>query len=163
MALLISDANIFIDFEDGGLLEALFRLPESIGVPDLLFEDELRDQHAHLVGHGLVLVELSVDTLARVVELAGKHSKPSRLDLAAMAAAEQEACPLLTGDRNLRVAAEAEGIEVHGTLWVAECLVVAGVVSVDELRDAYAKMKASDRRLPWAEVDRQLRRLETGT
>ena len=53
MALLISDANIFIDFEDGGLLEALFRLPESVGVPDLLFEDELRDQHAHLVDQGL--------------------------------------------------------------------------------------------------------------
>ena len=80
-----------------------------------------------------------------------------------MAAAEQEACPLLTGDRNLRVAAEGEGIEVHGTLWVAERLVVAGVVSVDELRDAYAKMRASERRLPWAEVDRQLKRLETGS
>ena len=42
MPLLISDANIFIDFEEAGLLEALFRLPETIGVPDLLFEDELR-------------------------------------------------------------------------------------------------------------------------
>ena len=59
MALLISDTNIFIDFEDGGLLQALFRLPESVGVPDLLFDDELRDEHAHLLDHGLVLVELS--------------------------------------------------------------------------------------------------------
>ncbi|MEC7518624.1 MAG: PIN domain-containing protein [Myxococcota bacterium] len=159
MALLISDTNIFIDFEDGGLLQALFRLPESVGVPDLLFEDELRDEHAHLLDHGLVLVELSAGTIARAVELAAKYRKPSRLDLAALAAAEQESCPLLTGDRSLRSAARAEGVEVHGTLWVAERLVRAGVVSTPQLRTAYAKMKASGRRLPWVEVERQLQRL----
>ncbi|MGM0575957.1 MAG: DUF3368 domain-containing protein [Myxococcota bacterium] len=162
MALLISDANIFIDFEDGGLLDALFRLPESVGVPDMLFEDELRGQHEHLVDHGLVLVELTSATLIRVVELAGEHSKPSRLDLAALAAAEQEGCPLLTGDRNLRMAAQEEGVEVHGTLWVAERLVAVGVITAAQLREAYGRMKASDRRLPWAEVARQLARLEGG-
>lgn len=159
MTLLISDANIFIDFEDGGLLEALFRLPEAIAVPDLLFEDELREQHVNLIEHGLVLVELTEETLDRVLELGGRYSKPSRIDLAALAAAEQEACPLLTGDRNLRAAAQAEGIEVHGTLWVTERLVAAGFISVEALRGAYAKMKASDRRLPWADVEQQLKRL----
>ena len=33
MTLLISDANIFIDFEDGGLLEALFRLASDRRLP----------------------------------------------------------------------------------------------------------------------------------
>jgi hypothetical protein len=160
VALLISDTNILIDFEDGGLLESLFGLPESVGVPDLLFESELRDRHSHLVEHGLVLVELTAVTLTRVVELAGRYGKPSRLDLAALAAAEQEACPLLTGDQNLRSAAEAEGVEFHGTLWVAERLAAAGVVTVAELRAAYARMKANGRRLPWAEAERRLARLE---
>ncbi|PIE25398.1 MAG: DUF3368 domain-containing protein [Planctomycetota bacterium] len=161
MALLISDTNIFIDFEDGGLIEELFRLPESLGVPDLLFEDELSEQHSQLLDHGLVLVELSGETLDRVVQLGLSYSSPSRLDLAAMAAAEQEACPLLTGDSKLRAAAEAEGIEVHGSLWLAERLVLTGIITVKRLRDAYAKMEASNRRLPWAEVARQLKRLGT--
>lgn len=160
MALLLSDANILIDFEEGGLLVALFRLPVSIGVPDLLFEDELRQQHAHLLEHGLVLVELSAESVSRAVELASRYRKPSRLDLAALAAAEQAGCPLLTGDRNLRFAAEAEGVEVHGTLWLAERLVVDRVVSVEALRLAYANMRAYGRRLPWLEVEQQLRRLK---
>ncbi len=160
MALLIGDSNIFIDFEEGGLLEALFRLPEEVGVPDLLFEEELRGQHEALLDDGLVLVQLTPETLQRVVRLASAHRKPSRLDLAALAAAEQEACPLLTGDRNLRAAATTEGVEVHGTLWVARRLVDAGVVSVSVLREAYAKMEAGGRRLPWDKVAAQLEELE---
>jgi predicted nucleic acid-binding protein len=161
VALLVSDANIFIDLEDGGLVEAIFRLPETVAVPDLLFEDELRHQHAHLIDHGLVLVELSSDSLARVVQLAGKYFRPSRLDLAALAAAEQQKCPLLTGDRNLRSAALAEGVEVHGTLWLADRFVSSGIVSLAQLREAYARMRVAGRRLPWAEVDEQLRRLSS--
>lgn len=159
MALLISDANIFIDFEDGGLLEAIFRLPESVGVPDVLFEDELSDQHGQLIDYGLVLVQLGDEAMDRVITLAGRYRKPSRLDLVALVAAEQEGCPLLTGDRNLRLAAEAEGIEVHGTLWLGERLVSAQVIAVEELRAAYTKMKASDRRLPWVDIEAQLKRL----
>lgn len=158
--MLISDANIFIDLEDGGLLDALFRLPEPIGVPDLLFEDELRQRHEHLLDHGLVLIELSAETLVRVLDLARRYEKPGRLDLSALGAAEQEGCPLLTGDKALRSAAQAEGVEVHGTLWLAERLVTAQVITVSELREAYSKMKATDRRLPWAEVEKQLQRLE---
>jgi hypothetical protein len=45
MPLLIGDANIFIDLEAGGLITELFRLDDRIGVPDLLFEEELRAQH----------------------------------------------------------------------------------------------------------------------
>ena len=51
MPLLISDTNIFIDFQEGKLLEELFQLTATIGVPDLLFEDELREQHEHLLDH----------------------------------------------------------------------------------------------------------------
>lgn len=159
MALLVSDANIFIDFEDGGLLDVLFGLGETIGVPDLLFEDELRAQHWDLLDRGLVLIELSAETLQYVATLSARYRRPSRLDLAALAAARQEACPLLTGDRHLRRAAEQEGVEVHGTLWLAERLVVDGLVSVSELATAYRQMRAHGRRLPWDEVDRQLARL----
>lgn len=159
MALLVSDANIFIDFDEGGLLEELFRLPDSIAVPDVLFEDELRDQHEHLLGFGLVLLELEPASVLRAAELARRYRRPSRLDLAALALAEQEGCPLLTGDRHLREAARAEEVEVHGTLWLGERLVVAGVVHVPKLRAAYERMKTAGRRLPWDEVEHQLRRL----
>ena len=49
MLLLVSDANIFIDIEDGHLTPVVFRLPYEIAVPDILFELELRERHSHLL------------------------------------------------------------------------------------------------------------------
>ncbi len=159
MQLLISDANIFIDFDVGGLLGQLFDISATIGVPDLLFEDELRDQHQDLLIHGLKLMTLEAPAIQRTIELARRYCRPSRLDLAALALAEQEACPLVTGDRRLREAADGEGVEVHGTLWVAELLFTEGIVTITELRHAYMRMRDAGRRLPWDAVEDQLRRL----
>ncbi len=160
MDLLISDANIFIDFEDGGLLTRLFEISATIAVPDILFEDELREQHEDLLECGLVLIALETSAVERTVALAARYRQPSRLDLAALALAEQEACPLVTGDRRLREAADHEGVEVHGTLWVAELLFSEGAGTVMQLRIAYARMRGAGRRLPWDAVEEQLQRLE---
>lgn len=65
MQLLISDANILIDLEEGGLLDELFLLPYQFSVPDILFHEELQNQHAHLLQKGLILGELSAETVAR--------------------------------------------------------------------------------------------------
>lgn len=54
MQLLISDANILIDLEEGELLGLLFQLPYQFSVPDILFAEELEAQHAHLPGMGLL-------------------------------------------------------------------------------------------------------------
>ncbi|MFV3328184.1 hypothetical protein ACNFG0_17185 [Pseudomonas sp. NY15372] len=59
MQLLISDANILIDLEEGELLDELFRLPYQFTVPDILFFEELEAQHGHLLRRGLSLGELS--------------------------------------------------------------------------------------------------------
>ncbi len=50
MLLLISDANILIDIEDGNLTSVIFRLPYEIAVPDILFELELRERHSSSFG-----------------------------------------------------------------------------------------------------------------
>jgi len=59
MQLLISDANILIDLEEGKLLELIFKLPYHFSTPDMLFYDELAEQHAHLLALGLNLRSLS--------------------------------------------------------------------------------------------------------
>ena len=43
--LLVSDANIFVDFECAGLTTQLFQLPVTIAVPDILFYEELEEMH----------------------------------------------------------------------------------------------------------------------
>ena len=87
------------------------------------------------------------------------HKHPSQNDLFALALAKQESCPLLTGDRRLRKAAEQEGVELKGTLWLVERMAEEAIISVEGAAEAYEGMRREKRWLPWAEVTKQLKRL----
>jgi ribosome-binding protein aMBF1 (putative translation factor) len=58
MALVVSDANVFIDLEEGGILAPLFRLPEAIAVPDVLFEDRAAGRASVVATHAPVARDL---------------------------------------------------------------------------------------------------------
>lgn len=161
MRLLISDANILIDMEVGGLLASMFRLSYRFAVPDILFAEELVQHHPELPASGLAVLPLSSSGIADAVVLLDRHRRTgvSRNDIFALALARQEACPLLTGDRCLRDVAAAERTEVHGTLWLVEQMILNGVIALADANVAYQAMREQARRLPWGEVERQLSRL----
>ncbi|MCO7633669.1 PIN domain-containing protein [Pseudomonas guariconensis] len=156
MQLLISDANILIDLEEGELLDQLFMLPYQFTVPDILFFDELEIQHGHLLERGLGLGELTSETMRYAAELTSRTAGPSRNDCFALALAKQENCPLLTGDEALRKAARKEAVEVKGTLWVVEELVRSAIITVAQAHGAYERMRANARRLPWEMAHQRL-------
>ncbi|WP_201024696.1 hypothetical protein [Chlorobium limicola] len=56
--LLISDANILIDMEAGELPETFFRLPMRIGIPDILYREEIEPDTSGLEKLGLILLEI---------------------------------------------------------------------------------------------------------
>lgn len=149
MQILISDANIFIDLEDGELLDKLFALPFTFKTPDILYTEELEDQHSHLLGCGLLLTELTGESMSYAMNLIAQVSGPSANDCFALASAKQEGCPLITGDDALRKLAKREAVVVMGTIWIVEQMVHGQVIDVDEAKKSYDKMKASGRRLPW--------------
>lgn len=154
--LLISDANIIIDMEVGGLIKQMFRLDYEFAVPDVLYETELKENHSNLPKLGLRRLELQPESVAYAVELAARYRRPGRIDLMTLALAKQEQCRLLTGDQALRDAGGAEGIEVVGTIWLVGEMLRAKIVSKKDARVAYNKMKESARRLPWVKVEKQL-------
>lgn len=158
--LLISDANILIDLEDGDLITTLFKLPFQFQVPDMLFVDELEETHGYLLDCGLQLGELSPEFMAEVEQLIQRYSQPSRYDCMALSLAKQQQCPLLTGDRALRKAAEQELIEVKGTLWIVTQLLEHTVITPHTARSAYLKMKNKGRRLPWEIAEQQIKDYE---
>jgi hypothetical protein len=158
MPILVSDANIFIDLEVGGLLEEAFGLPEEIRTPDLLFQDELAENHPELMDLGLVLGELDGAGMADLMALAGRYTGISRYDAAALAPARSIDCPLLTGDARLREAARLESVKVHGTIWLVVRMLDEGIVAPADARSAFDAMKADGRRLPWREADWMIRR-----
>lgn len=156
MQLLISDANILIDVEEGELLESMFRLPFEFCIPDILYHDELEEHHSHLPRLGLHIAELQPETMVDAENLVARYRRPSRNDCFALALARQEGCPLLTGDQELVKAAREEDVKVNGTVWLVEQMVRNGVISVDEARNAYEKMRVRARRLPWSLALRRL-------
>ena len=160
MQLLISDANILIDLEEGELIKEMFQLPFSFSIPDILFEEEMAGEHGYLPDLGLKLEELSGEVMASAEALIQKYTNPSRHDCFALALAKDKECPLLTGDKALRKAAETEAIMVNGTLWVVEQLIHQQLITPDQARQAYQRMKNSARRLPWNIAESSLQEIE---
>ncbi|MRS20404.1 DUF3368 domain-containing protein [Enterobacteriaceae bacterium RIT692] len=160
MIILISDANIIIDMEEGGLLEQLFQLPYQFVVPDLLYFDELEMHHSNLLDKGLVLRELTSTSMLYAMNLIERVRGPSRNDCFALALAKQELCPLLTGDRALSKVARTEDVEVRGTLWAVEEMIIHQIITVEIARSAYLLMQENGRRLPWDIALAQLEKIE---
>ena len=158
MLILISDANILIDIEDGNLTPVVFRLPYEIAVPDILFELELRERHSHLLEAGLKVKSLSADSVKKTESLTAQYPRPSMMDHSALALAIQEQCPLLTGDKDLRTAAKNEGVEVHGTIWIIEELLNQKLIQQTQAKVSFDVMRVKGSRLPWGEVDKLLNR-----
>lgn len=158
MQLLISDANVLIDMEVGGLLRQMFRLDATFAVPNILFEEELRDHHPDLPRLGLQSRELTDNTVdyAMALVITHRHSGASINDLLALALARQEGCALLSGDAKLRGIADIEKVEVHGTVWLVGQMVTGRVIVPRQAHAAYAKMREASRWLPWDEVKKQL-------
>lgn len=160
MLLLISDANILMDIEAGDLVAPMFSLSYQFVVPDVLYYEELEEQHAHLLDMGLQTRTLSPESVKRVQTLSQIYVKPGRNDLFALALAEVEQCPLLTGDAALRQASETEQIEVKGTVWLISQMVREQRITIPVARAALQKMRINGRRLPWDAAEQMLGAIE---
>ncbi len=160
MLAFISDANILIDVEVGGLMALMFSLGYQFAVPDVLYFEELAEHHAHWRDVGLVVQSLPAEGVARVQALSQKYKRPSRNDLFALALAEQAQCPLLTGDAALRGAAEAEQVEVKGTIWLVTEMVRKRCITATAARIAFKAMQGQGRRLPWDLAQSMLKTME---
>lgn len=163
MQSVISDANIIIDLAAGDLLPTMFLIPGvTFHVPDVLYVEELSEQYGYLPGLGLQVHQQPAAATEYVTQLRRQYRGPSTHDLFALALAHGMQCPLLTGDHALREAAGQERVEVRGTLWVVEQLLVAGLITVERAEAAYAAMRAQNSRLPWELVEDQLARWRQG-
>lgn len=158
--LLVSDTSVLVDLERGGILNALFQLPFDIGVPDVLYEEELRDwEGPNLVAAGLKVLVLDGDGVALAQRYRGHDPRLSLPDAFALALAKTENHILLAGDAGLRALAAIEEVEVHGVLWVLDRLEETGIVGSNDLLKALAGIVAHPRcRLPEAETKPRLER-----
>lgn len=59
---------------------------------------------------------------------------------------------LLTGDGSLREAAEREGVQVHGTIWLLDLMIEHDIIDKQERAASLKHMIESGSRLPCEEI-----------
>jgi predicted nucleic acid-binding protein len=135
------------------LTSKMFTLPYSFATPDILYYEELEEEHPNLLDTGLKVLRLSSETIQYTESIVSKYPKAGKNDLFALALAKQESCPLLTGDGALRKAGKKEEIQIFGTIWIMDELIKHNIITKDEAMEAYDRMKSNKRRLPWELIE----------
>jgi len=124
---------------------------------DLAFVELQSLNGGRLLELGLRLLELDEDGIEEVLALGQKYRGPKRADLASLVNCKREGVSLLTGDASLRKAAENEGVEVHGLIWILDQLVQMGCLAKKQAALSLGKIVAANDRLPKGEIRHRLR------
>jgi predicted nucleic acid-binding protein len=152
----ISDTNIWIDFRNAGLLDALFSLPFKLSCTDFVL-NELKDfDSKHLLARGLVVETLDAAATATLFDLMQAHNNSSLADVSCYQLAKQTGRPLLTGDGRLRKQAMADGLQVHGALWLLDQMVAHQIIPPKNAAKRLQSMLTSGARLPEADCQKRL-------
>ncbi len=159
----VTDTNFWIDLHVAHLLDEVFRLPCQWVIPDIVLAELQEPDPRTLRDRGLKEAELSGELVAEISGLATRYPKPSLKDLSALVLANSTGITLITGDGDLRAAAENEGVDVHGTLWVLDEMVSTQIIESRRAADALDAMVQQGRRLPEPDVEARLRRWRRAT
>lgn len=153
ITLLVSDTSVLIDLDRGAILHEIFKLPFDVGVPDLLFEGELKHwQGPALEPMGLRVLSLDGAGVSLAQAYRARERRLSLPDAFALALAKTGGHLLLAGDGSLRALAEAERVECHGVLWVLDQLEQHAVLPAGGLLKALTRIAEHPRcRLPKTE------------
>ena len=159
-----SDTNIWIDFyeirhvDHPFLLEHEFYLSAAAYEDELIKSDELREE---LLEHGLRVADITDEEFTMAETYRRIYRKLSIYDAFALAIAKARSWTLMTGDHPLRTAAEREGIECHGVIWVYDELLRSGKINTESFREAMESLLVAVQdgrcRLP---VNELIRRIE---
>ena len=164
MRIIVSDASVLFDLADAKLLLRSLRLPYEFQIADIMFAEELLSLETAtreaLLEAGLIVARFDGEEVLEAIRLRQRYRALSAPDAFALLLARRERGILPTGDRRLRNAATAEGIERHGHLWMIEQLSEHAIVADGVLAKVLLAWKEDPRvRLPDDENDALRERL----
>lgn len=154
---LISDTNIWIDFQHADLLEEIFSLPFEFLTTDFVIDELQQPEGAMLVSLGLKVAVMDGADVGALFSLSQEHDHSSLPDMSCFFIASKMGYPLLTGDGALRKLAKNENVIVYGSLWLLDRLVEHKVIAPVLAAEGLQKMLAAGSRLPEAECDKRLK------
>jgi len=157
-SVLVTDTNIWIDLENGGILVEVFRLQYRFLTPDFAIPELIRPRWETLEVLGLEAHELIAEQVVELAQLRQTYRNLSIIDLAAFLLAKTLDATLLTGDWRLNELAKANGLSVHGVLWILDEMVHIRVLTPGRAAIALRRMLDQGARLPVEECSNRLAR-----
>lgn len=152
---IINDTNIWIDLKLTNIIEKVFLLPYELAVPDILYNDELKDMDGELLeANGIKIIE----KVAETAERSGMTNRVSFNDLTTLVVAKSRGYILVTGDGNLRKIAKSENVELRGTIWLIDEMVSNNILDIGEAALICKKLLQLKRRLPKEELQLRIKR-----
>ncbi|BDS14652.1 PIN domain-containing protein [Aureispira anguillae] len=133
MNIVVNDANILIDLVELELLVQFFELDFEFYTTDLVFEElheHQQDALSSYIDNGSLIVnEFSDEELIEINLINAERPRLSQQDCSAFYQARELGATLLTSDNILRKFANENKVNVHGHLWVFDCMVSAETLS----------------------------------
>ncbi len=155
-SVLVTDTNIWIDLENGGILIEVFQLPYRFLIPDFAIPELIRPRWETLEVLGLKVHELPAEQVVELVQLRQANRSLSIIDLAAFLLAKMLDATLLTGDWHLNELANASGLSVHGAHWLLDEMVHFKALTPGQAATALKRMLELGARLPAEECSNRL-------
>lgn len=160
----VSDTNIFIDLLETSLLEKLFLLPWKIHTTDFILneiKEERQKKQMDAIKHQyeLTVKVFDIDELADLLDFYEEQRSKSNLslqDCSVWTYSKNNGFALITGDGKLRIAAKADGVEVHGILYIFDQFVEHKILTSKEAADKLEELKLLNQRLPKSDIDKRI-------
>ena len=164
--IVVSDTNIFIDLIETGLLELFLQLPMEVHTTDIVIaEITVEEQKAAILTiaeKGCIKIKTySPDEMLKLLNFI--NSKQRRYDLhpadfSVWQYSSENGYTLLTGDGNLRKAAQADGVEVHGTIYIIDILIENQLLTPSLAADKLELLYSINPRQPKPEIENRLKK-----
>jgi uncharacterized protein YacL len=155
-SVLVTDTNIWIDLENGGILAEVFHLPYQFLTPDFAIPELIHPRWQTLQALGLEVRELDSERIRELVILGQAIKNLSITDLAVFLLAKTLEATLLTGDWRLNELATANSLSVHGVLWLLDEMVRYQAITTGQAANALGRMFDQGARLPADECRKRL-------
>jgi len=131
--IIVNDANILIDLIKLRLLSDFFRLEFQFYVTNMVWSELIPSQTEALAPYidkgTLQVYEVTSEDLGTITNLTNQYPRLSNKDCSALHLASELNALLITSDKQLRITAQSISLEVHGHLWVLDCMVEANTIT----------------------------------
>jgi predicted nucleic acid-binding protein len=162
MKLIITDTNIFFDIISIGALPEFFSLEYEICTTVFVIEEIIRSDQREVIevfirAKEIIVIDFSSEEIDEISSFKTEKNFKGLTDKSVLWKSIQLGCPLLTGDRKLRLEAERNGVEVHGSIWVITSLVKNDLIDKVKGIQLLELLKEVNSSLPFEEINNLIR------